>query len=814
MARHIHQYEIVRRVGSGGGGVVYLAQDTRLQRPVVIKMLRRGASAQKARESILREARLASAIDHPNVCAIYEAGEVDGRAFIAMQHVPGQTLDRIIQSGPLSLQLTLSIAIQITDGLEAAHRLGIFHRDLKPANIAVTEGGLVKILDFGLARRRPAEAVDAAAAATGRRRRSSSVRGGTLAYMAPEQFLGRASELSDIFAFGVILYEMLTARHPFVLQAQLQELMNPTHAQSHIKRAIQFHEPESIRQLRPEVTAELEQVVAKALAKNPAERFQSTAEMREGLRLVVRSLDLDTPSLSGDPARTLPATGTESRKKAGLLSMLVERFMHAAGGPSQNSIAVLPFANLDAREGLPFYGAALADAISARLARLPSVVVRPASSPHALSHLSSDPLRAGEELIVSHVLRGSFLRAEDSFTLNWQLLDVATGTVRSGGTVCVASFDLVAIQNEICDQVFAALLGTGHLRSSVPAPAKVALDPDVSQNYLQGRALLARFLFHSSRREDLEEAERVFSAVVGRTPNFAPAHSALGLVHLHYVRHGLGGVSRLMAAQKSFERALQVDPGYLEAQVFHVYTFLARGEKEAARHAVHHLLETHPIDFNVHTVAGVVLRLDGLYEEALEEFTRALELNPANAALIYNHRARVYHYQGQLELAHEEIAKGLTLEPDQPLLLTTLGYLYFRQSDLKLAISTLESVLKKDANVRTAYPTLAICYVTAGQPQRASALMTEETLAAAEADCEMAYRLATYFAVAGDAAEALPWLRKALYLGYENYPWLERNPAWGKLNQNEDFRRLLDGLKKNYRANRQRWQRLLSKPQH
>jgi len=275
------------------------------------------------------------------------------------------------------------------------------------------------------------------------------------------------------------------------------------------------------------------------------------------------------------------------------------------------------------------------------------------------------------------------------------------------------------------------------------------------------------------------------------------------------VRHGFGGTTHLIAAQKSFERALAFDSSLVEAKVFRVYTFLARGEKESARHGVHHLLETAANDYDVHMVAATILRLDGLYDMALHESSTALRLNPAAATLVYNDRARIYGYQGQVELARQEIQKGLTLDPTQRLLRTSLGYLDFRQGDCANAILTLESALREDTSLRVAYPTLALCYLAAGQRAEAAAMITEETLASADADGEMAYRLATYFALDGDAIETLHWLRKAIYLGNENYPWFATNPAWAKLHGNEDLAQVMARLKKTCRRNQQRWKQLI-----
>jgi tetratricopeptide (TPR) repeat protein len=236
---------------------------------------------------------------------------------------------------------------------------------------------------------------------------------------------------------------------------------------------------------------------------------------------------------------------------------------------------------------------------------------------------------------------------------------------------------------------------------------------------------------------------------------------------------------------------------------------LSRGEKESARHGVANLLATAGNDWNVHMVAGMALRGDGMYDEALEEFNRALKLNPANAALLYNHRARVYHYQNQIELAGDELEKGLALEPRHPMLRTSAGYQQMRLGNLKEAIKILEEVIADDLSMRIAVPTLALCYVQAGDRERGAKLLQDETLAAAEADSEMAYRLATYFAVEGDSTEALHWLRRAIYLGNENYPWFQKNPAWNRLRTNADFERILEDLKKGFRKNQKTWKRLL-----
>ncbi len=808
----IEHYEIVRKLGAGGSGVVYLANDTLLQRPVVLKILRTGLlSAQQLRTTVLREARLASAIEHPNVCAIYEVGESGDEGYIVMQYVPGQSLDQLIARGPASPQLVLSVGIQVADGLQAAHSLGIFHRDLKPQNVMLTDGGLAKILDFGLARRlrpedasfdpgKPALAKDASVAAT------YTARGGTIRYMAPEQFVtGQSSVQSDVWALGVILYELVSGRHPF---------SRPDAEDFQAIRAIQFSDPPDLSQIVPGTSPELKSVISTCLEKNPAQRYASAAEVREALKTIMKALQIETGSIPGDAAAALPTTGAEAEKRAtGFLSMLAERFRESAGERAQqNSLVVLPFANLGATEVAPLYGFALADAIAARLARIPALVVRPSSTLMSLPITQMDPLSVAQRLLVSFVLAGSFLRSEQGFDLNWQLLDVSSQSVRSGGAIRVSSLDLIAVQTEISNEVFAALHGLSagdQIDAPRPGSRDASLPGPVSEEYLQARALLSSFMVRTGSRADLDRAHALFTSVTTKDPEFASGWSGLGIAELQYVRHGFGGQIHVMHARRSFDEALKLDPASTEANLYRIYMLLSRGEKESARHGVANLLAGAANDWNVHMVAGIALRGDGMYEEALHQFNRSLKLNPANAAILYNHRARVYHYENQIELAGDELAKGLALEPRHPLLRTSSGYQQMRMGNLGAAIEILEGVIRDDELLRIAVPTLALCYVQAGERAQAAALLKDDTLAAAEADSEMAYRLATYFAVEGDSSEALHWLRRAIYLGNENYPWFSKNPAWNNLRTNADFERILEDLKKGFRKNQKTWKRLL-----
>ena len=262
--------------------------------------------------------------------------------------------------------------------------------------------------------------------------------------------------------------------------------------------------------------------------------------------------------------------------------MLAERFRDSAVVDSTkgSNIVVLPFAKLGSGDATPFYGFALADALAARLAKVPSLVVRPSSIFMNVS-TKLDPLSVGRKLMVDYVLAGSYLRSEKGFDLNWQLLDIAGQSVRTGGAISVASFDLIAVQTEICDEVFGELYGSGGgLQGRMPGPASVrSLGDRVSEEYLQARALLSSFMSRTGSRDELDLARELFEGVVQRDPAFAAGWSGLGITHLQYARHGLGGQMHVLEARRAFDKALERDGTSVEANLYRVYMLLSRGEK-------------------------------------------------------------------------------------------------------------------------------------------------------------------------------------------------------------------------------------------
>jgi len=816
----IHQYKLHDELGSGAHGTVYYATDTKLMRPVVIKIVHpQRATEKEIRERILEEARIASAIQHPNVSAIYEVGEYEQRPFIVMQYVPGRTLKELLENGPLNLQFALSVSIQIADGLAEAHKQGILHRDLKPANIMVTDGGLVKILDFGLAKRKETPEISVEGNEGEFKLESDSFKEsskfGTTAYMAPEQFVTRrSSQQSDIFSLGVIFYEILTGRHPFWSPPQADQFQ--------LISEIRSTKPTPPQQIRSEIPDTLNELILKALDKQPANRFNSVTELHGALKTLMQTMDFEKGMIPGESSALLPSPSVDPQpdpdsdknkdksNNTGLFSMLTEFFMQKGDeNVPENSIAVLPFKQMEEGEN-QYFGLALADAISTRLAQNASVIIRPPGTFLSLSDKVIDEIEAGKKLQTQYVLTGTFFRSEEGFTLNWQLLDTATKTIFAGDTISVPSFDLVKVQSRITDDIFDTLFNLGKLEQRQEKTPLDNLPIDLSEQYLEAQALLSRFLWGSNNPKDLDEAKNKFEEVLEKAPNFAAAHAGLGRTELNYVINGYGGPTHFMRAQRHLEQALDLDPENVEAKVQRAYTYLWRGEKEQARRDMQYLLKNTNHNAEVFLGAGIIVQLDGLHKEALRLFGMALKDNPAAATQIYNRRARVNQYLGQMDLAWLEVNKGLTLEPNHSLLRTTEGYLYFREGGYEKAIPILESVIEEDPNRRVTYPTLAMCYVRNGQSQKAAELITDELLTIASTDCEMAFRLATYCAVEGNTSEALHWLRKAIYLGYENYPWIAENPAWQSLHGNQDFKDIMEDLERVHEKNRNNWEKFLS----
>jgi serine/threonine protein kinase len=474
MNKKLSHYDLLEEIGVGGMGRVCKAYDTMLDRTVVLKLLAPDLmSEEESRKRFLREARLASALDHPNICTIYEIAEVDNKYFIAMQFIPGKTLKKVIGSKPLSLDSVFSIALQVGDALAAAHAKGIVHRDIKSSNIIITPGGKAKVLDFGLAKLLSDKGrVEVEAQADELTRLGTPL--GTPSYMSPELANGeRADHRSDIFSFGVVVYEMATGKLPFRGQTSV-DVMHAVLHEAH-KPAIEIND-----KLVPDMSA----IIDNAIAKKPADRYQSMQPMLEDLQRLSIALrfgaqgvpdGLTTPfvvpkrqssrGVFGQMIRGLLSLAPASEAQTALQPVQSPRESTSRDGasppsaPTRKTLAVLPFRNLSGDAASDFYALSLADGLTTELAAIGSLAVTPSSAVSKYRDQAIDPARVRSALGVDVVLMGNFLKVGDRIRVTAQLIDTNNGAILWSEKIDADALDVLAIQDRISQRVIAGLSG-------------------------------------------------------------------------------------------------------------------------------------------------------------------------------------------------------------------------------------------------------------------------------------------------------------------------------------------------------------------
>jgi eukaryotic-like serine/threonine-protein kinase len=802
-------YKILEKLGAGGQGTVYKAIDSKLGRTVVIKVLPEELLAKEANvKRFEREARLASSLDHANICTIFDLNEIEGVHFIAMQYIPGRNVRQLVKGKPLQLESALSIAIKVADALAAAHAQGIIHRDIKAGNVMVTSKGEVKVLDFGLAKLLD----DDAARTSGIHHTELTEVGvpyGTATYAAPEQARGdRVDSRADIFSTGVLLYEMLTGTWPFRGKTAVD-----------VRHAVLHAEPVPFNIARQDpVPPRLQQVIDRALQKSPRDRYQQIAQFRDDLRAVVRDLAMTSGAIideSGLPVapRHLNAegpmaravrwirnlTGSENSTGSSARSLSQPREAHETpttfGDRDRKSVAIMPFKNLGNDEETAFYEFSLADAVITELARVRALVVRPSSVIVKYQGQQYDPGDVGRELDVDAILTASFLRAKDHLRVTVQLLDVRTSDILWSDRIDADASDIIAVQDRIVQHI------VDGLRVELSPDEKVELakgstsDAAASEEYLRGRHCMGQFIYHTISRADLESAINHFERATELDPNFALAHSALGSCYVNRVLKGLGEANDYETAQKAFNKALALDPKLLEARMHMIFIYISNGQKQKARQEVELLREEYPNDVGVHFARGYLARLDGDYERALRSFDRMVRLNPNERVVTSFHRARIFMYQHRYEDALHELDQGAETEPDHPLLQTFRGRVLYYRGEIDAATRILEQVLERHPKMDGIRPILATCLSAQGKHELANKQLTERVKVAAAADHDIAYWLASAYLLQGRQVLALTWLQKAIDLGNENYLWFESDPNWSDLHDDPRFKEMMQGVR-------------------
>jgi serine/threonine protein kinase/Flp pilus assembly protein TadD len=801
-------YKILEKLGEGGQGTVYKAVDSKLGRTLVIKVLPAELTAREANlKRFEREARLASSLDHPNICTIFDLNEINGIHFIAMQYIEGRNVRQLVNGRPLSLESALSIALQTADALAAAHARGIIHRDIKAGNVMVTPGGQVKVLDFGLAKLLD----DEAARTSGIHHTEITEVGipyGTATYAAPEQARGdRVDSRADIFSTGVLLYEMLTGTWPFRGQTAVE-----------VRHAVLNEEPQPLSKMRPgRVPAKLQALLDKALAKDPRNRFQKISHFANDLREIIR--DLGSDSLPGIDESTTPiapkhlkqegpvtralrwltgAKGGDSGTKSGGRSGDAQASpMTSLGDRDRKSVAILPFKNVGNDREIDFYQFSLADAVITELARVRSLVVRPSSIIIKYQNKTVDAAAAGRELAVDAILTATFLRAGDRLRVTAQLLDVRTSEILWSERIDADASDIIGVQDTIVQRIVEGLRLELSPDEKVELARKTTADAAASEEYLRGRDCLASFIYHTIEREHLDSAIEHFRRAIEIDSNFALAYSALGSCYVNRVLKGLGQAGDHDKAKNAFRKALTLDPRVLEARMHMVFIYLTGGQKRKAREAVDALRDEYPNDPGVQFVRGVVARLDGDYEKALRSFDRMVRLNPGEKVLASYNRARIFMYQREYDEAMRELDQGEEIEPEHPLIKVFRARVIYYKGEVEEAINILHQVLQRHPQIDGVRPILAIALSAQGQHTKANEQLTPKVRQVAEADYDISYWLASAYLLQGRQVEALRWLETAIGLGNENHRWFESDPNWTDMHEDPRFVELMNRIKSN-----------------
>ena len=749
VGKTISHYRVLDALGRGGMGMVYRAEDIRLGRFVALKFLPEDQFQKpEARERFAREARAASALNHPNICTIYDVGEHEGHPFLVMECLDGATLRERLRRGRMETPEALNVCIQLADALDAAHTRGIVHRDLKPGNIFITERGDPKILDFGLAKMvvsLSADTITSTGIGSGREITTSGATVGTVGYMAPEQARGEDLDgRADLFSLGVVMYEMATGSVAFP---------GPTAAM--IFDQILNRTPAAAVLVNPQLPAALSDVIDKLLRKERYARYQTARELRDDLLAVKREAESGT-SRSG------------SR-----VFVLRER----------PSIAVLPFANLSPDPENEYISDGLADELISALMKLETLRVVARTSSFQFKGKALDIRDIGEKLSVRHVLEGTVRRSGNRLRITAQLINVADGCQMWSERFDREMEDIFAVQDEIAGAIVEnlkiKLVGEGE-----PIVRHHTRNLEAYNLYLKGR-----FYWAKRHRAGIQKAVELFQAALKEDPNYALAYSGLADYFGTVAFYGAVPPADIEPkAQAMARKALELDPTLPEAHMSWAnYKMMFTWDWAEAEEAFKRALELDPNLTMAHAYYGFLLTFMGHYERAAAESRKAVELEPLSPAV---HAAAAYteYIAGQYEASMQHSAVAIEIDPEFVAAQWPLGLCHLQRGEHEEAIAIYERAL--ELSQRTPSYVALYAYVCARIGRREEAQKVLAELLASPRYVSPGHLLWVYVGL-GDRENTLKWLRTAVEQGVSPAIYYVVRQDLAEFSADPDFHRLI-----------------------